>query len=54
MKKKRRPLTREMLLGDSYAELRWASGEKTGNELAQTDIEDLLASPYVKYQRGTR
>ncbi|WP_017922585.1 TrlF family AAA-like ATPase [Burkholderia glumae] len=36
-------------LGDSYAELRWASGEKTGNELAQTDMEDLLASPYVQY-----
>lgn len=36
-------------LGDSEAELQWASGEKTGNQLAQTDMEDLLASPYVQY-----
>ena len=36
-------------LGDSKAELQWASGETTGNELAQTDMEDFLASPYVQY-----
>lgn len=36
-------------LGNSKAELQWASGEKTGNELAQTDMEDFLASPYVQY-----
>ncbi|MFY3157904.1 TrlF family AAA-like ATPase [Achromobacter xylosoxidans] len=42
-------LRAKQYLGDSYAELRWASGEKTGNELAQTDMEDLLASPYVQY-----
>ena len=36
-------------LGDSEAELQWASGERTGNQLAQTDMEDLLASPYVQY-----
>lgn len=34
-------------LGDSKAELQWASGETTGNELAQTDMEDFLASPCV-------
>jgi hypothetical protein len=42
-------LRAKQYLGDSYAELQWASGEKTGNELAQTDMEDLLASPYVQY-----
>ncbi|EOX9900098.1 TPA: TrlF family AAA-like ATPase [Pseudomonas aeruginosa] len=36
-------------LGDSEAELHWASGEKTGNQLTQTDMEDYLASPYVQY-----
>lgn len=36
-------------LGDSQAELQWASGEKTGNELTQTDMEEFLASPYVQY-----
>lgn len=36
-------------LGDSKAKLQWASGETTGNELDQTDMEDLLASPYVQY-----
>lgn len=36
-------------LGDSKAELQWASGETTSNDLAQTDMEDLLASPYVQY-----
>ena len=36
-------------LGDSEAELQWASGEKTSNQLAQTDMEGLLASPYVQY-----
>jgi energy-coupling factor transporter ATP-binding protein EcfA2 len=36
-------------LGNSQVELQWATGEKTGNELAQTDIEELLASPYVQY-----
>lgn len=36
-------------LGDSEAELQWASGEKTSNQLAQTDMEELLASPYVQY-----
>lgn len=36
-------------LGDSEAELEWASGEKTGNQLAQTDMEDLLDSPHVQY-----
>ena len=36
-------------LGDSKAELQWASGETTGNELAQTDMEDFLASPCVQY-----
>lgn len=36
-------------LGASKAELEWASGEKTGNQLAQTDMEELLASPYVQY-----
>lgn len=36
-------------LGDSEAELQWASGEKTGNQLAHTGMEDLLASPYVQY-----
>jgi energy-coupling factor transporter ATP-binding protein EcfA2 len=36
-------------LGDSKAELQWASGETTCNELDQTDMEDLLDSPYVQY-----
>ncbi len=36
-------------LGNSEAELNWASGEKTGNQLAHTDMEDFLASPYVQY-----
>jgi energy-coupling factor transporter ATP-binding protein EcfA2 len=36
-------------LGDSKAELQWASGETTGNELDQTDMEDFLDSPYVQY-----
>ncbi len=36
-------------LGKSRAELQWVSGESTGNELAQTDMEDLLANPYVQY-----
>ena len=36
-------------LDDSRAELRWASGEVTGNELAQTNMEGFLASPYVQY-----
>lgn len=36
-------------LGDSEAKLQWASGEETGNKLDQTDMEDLLASPYVQY-----
>lgn len=36
-------------LGNSEAELQWASGEKTSNQLAHTDKEDLLASPYVQY-----
>lgn len=31
------------------AELQWASGEKTGNGLTQTDMEEFLASPYVQY-----
>lgn len=42
-------LRAKQYLGDSEAELEWASGEKTGNELAQTEIEDLIASPYVQY-----
>lgn len=36
-------------LGDSAAELHWASGEKTGNRLTQADMEDLLDTPYVQY-----
>ena len=36
-------------LGDSEAELQWASGEKTSNKLAHTSMEDLLDSPYVQY-----
>lgn len=36
-------------LADSKAELQWASGETTGNELSQTDMEDFLADPYVQY-----
>ncbi|MBW8077856.1 MAG: ATP-binding protein, partial [Gallionella sp.] len=36
-------------LGDSEAELQWGSGEKTGNQLAHTGIEDLLDSSYVQY-----
>ena len=36
-------------LGDSRAELQWASGETTGNELAQTDTEELLDSAHVQY-----
>lgn len=36
-------------LSGSKAELKWASGETTGNELNQTALEDLLASPYVQY-----
>lgn len=36
-------------LGNSEAELQWASGEKTSNQLAHTGMEDLLASPYVQY-----
>ncbi|OBS10156.1 TrlF family AAA-like ATPase [Acidihalobacter prosperus] len=36
-------------LGNSKAELQWASGEQTGNELTQTDMEEMLASPYVQY-----
>lgn len=42
-------LRAKQYLGDSVAELHWASGEKSGNELAQTDMENLLASPYVQY-----
>jgi len=42
-------LRAKQYLGDSKAELQWASGETTGNELDQTDMEDLLASPYVQY-----
>lgn len=36
-------------LGDSEAELHWASGEKTGNRLTQTDMEDLLDNSHVQY-----
>ena len=36
-------------LGDSRAELLWKSGEKSGNGLAQTDMEDLLDNPHVQY-----
>lgn len=36
-------------LGDSEAELQWVSGEKTGNRLTHTDMEEFLASPYVQY-----
>jgi energy-coupling factor transporter ATP-binding protein EcfA2 len=36
-------------LGNSEAELQWASGETTANELALTDTEALVASPYVQY-----
>lgn len=37
------------LLGDSEAELYWESGEKTGNRLTQTDMEELLDNPHVQY-----
>ncbi len=36
-------------LGDSEAELRWASGEKTGNRLTHSNMEDLLDIPHVQY-----
>jgi energy-coupling factor transporter ATP-binding protein EcfA2 len=36
-------------LGDSTAELRWASGAKTGNRLTHVDAEELLDSPHVQY-----
>lgn len=42
-------LRAKQFLDDSYAELLWASGEKTGNTLTQTDMEDFLGSPYVQY-----
>ncbi|TLD47330.1 MAG: hypothetical protein FAZ92_00383 [Accumulibacter sp.] len=41
-------------LGDSEAKLQWASGEETGNKLDQTDMEDLLASPYVQCSQANR
>ncbi|KVC57130.1 hypothetical protein WI72_14690 [Burkholderia ubonensis] len=31
------------------ATLHWESGEKTGNHLTQTDMEDLLGHPHVQY-----
>lgn len=31
------------------ARLHWESGEKTGNELTQTDMEELLDHPHVQY-----
>lgn len=36
-------------LGDSEANLHWASGEITGNRLAQTNMEELLDNPHVQY-----
>jgi hypothetical protein len=36
-------------LATAKPNFRWASGEETGNNLDQTDMEDLLASPYVQY-----
>lgn len=36
-------------LCDSQAELQWVSGEKTGNKLTHTEMEDFSASPYVQY-----
>ncbi|MGM2749806.1 hypothetical protein ACS2Q0_34700, partial [Bacillus cereus group sp. Bce010] len=36
-------------LGDSEAELRWASGETTKNQLAHCDMDEYLATPYVQY-----
>lgn len=36
-------------LGDSSAELHWASGAKTGNRLTHVDAEELLDSPHVQY-----
>jgi ABC-type lipoprotein export system ATPase subunit len=36
-------------LGESTAELKWASGEKTSISLNQTDMEEMLDSPHVQY-----
>ncbi|MEK7946679.1 TrlF family AAA-like ATPase [Pigmentiphaga sp. YJ18] len=36
-------------LGDCEASLHWESGEKTGNHLTQTDMEELLDHPHVQY-----
>jgi len=36
-------------LGNSKSELEWQSGEITGNELSQTDMEELLDYPHVQY-----
>lgn len=36
-------------LGDSEAELLWASGETTKNQLAHCDMDEYLATSYVQY-----
>lgn len=42
-------LRAKQYLCDSKAQLQWASGETTGNELGNTDTDDFLDSPYVQY-----
>jgi energy-coupling factor transporter ATP-binding protein EcfA2 len=36
-------------LAGCEAELTWETGEKTGNELTQTDIEEFVDAPHVQY-----
>lgn len=36
-------------LGDSRSELSWENGEITGNDLKDTDLEELLETPRVQY-----